>query len=744
MGWSSGPNRYRHDDAYGTLVATAHHEKPLGLENPGFSKLTPSLHFRCKVFANGISWAKSHKKIQLHMHKSSTTYFIMKLSFEYPLFLSALLMSTFVAGTSSRELEAEHHKHIRGSNLDVRSLFRFVSSRSTGMNLILFCCAFLQEDNLALSDASHCERVCIDFSTTGDGSALSHGDYVQGEWLKSHGMTITALATKGGYTQHGKARIFDTSQPGEDSDLGSPNQGCGGPGVGLGGAPSEEGANCIPQGNVLIIQESKKAEPDDNSDGGAIKFYFQCPLRQLLSVGLIDIDVAESAHFELAPFAADCGANQDCIFEQKIKGLGDNSIQVEHFSDAKYLESFSIIASGSFGVSMICFCPGECDGSTAPTPASASTSKPANGDSAPPPPPPPPQVTLSVNISPLSLEELSLEEPGNVTFTVTVANMELKPISVNVLSEDGYLLDELGEQVTDAESDCSTPQTIQPESTYSCTFTLFLSSSFKTTVSAEGEDAEGMPFTVETTVGMVLEIPPLLVAEYNASPPDVPCFGGLTTFDLKINNPSSRTDEVTITSLVDDDFGNLDGQGSCSLPQTIPGNGGIYTCSFTRTVMGIPGQEKQFQYFTSGSDDEGNPISSYSEYASIYVNPTCPEACQGEQGKQGEAGKQGAQGIPGLDGVLGWERKCVINESIRIFQEGTTFTAACPTAGTTILAGGYRFTGPTVIPGVSYPVKVTESFPDTETSWKVVARSEFGSTFVNVEIWVICALANKE
>ncbi len=94
--------------------------------------------------------------------------------------------------------------------------------------------------------------------------------------------------------------------------------------------------------------------------------------------------------------------------------------------------------------------------------------------------------------------------------------------------------------------------------------------------------------------------------------------------------------------------------------------------------------------------------------------------------------------------VLGWERKRVINESIRIFQEGTTFTAACPTAGTTILAGGYRFTGPTVIPGVSYPVKVTESFPDTETSWKVVARSEFGSTFVNVEIWVICALANKE
>jgi hypothetical protein len=75
------------------------------------------------------------------------------------------------------------------------------------------------------------------------------------------------------------------------------------------------------------------------------------------------------------------------------------------------------------------------------------------------------------------------------------------------------------------------------------------------------QDAEGMSFTVETTVAMVLEILPLLVAEYNASP-DVPCFGGLTIFGLKINYPSSRMDEVTSTSLVDDDFGNLDGQGS--------------------------------------------------------------------------------------------------------------------------------------------------------------------------------------
>ena len=60
------------------------------------------------------------------------------------------------------------------------------------------------------------------------------------------------------YTPEGMARIFDTPFADEDPDLGSPNNKCGGPGVGTGGESDTEGENCDPdgEGNVLIFLES--------------------------------------------------------------------------------------------------------------------------------------------------------------------------------------------------------------------------------------------------------------------------------------------------------------------------------------------------------------------------------------------------------------------------------------------------------------------------------------------------------
>jgi hypothetical protein len=49
--------------------------------------------------------------------------------------------------------------------------------------------------------------------------------------------------------------------------------------VGLSGEPGQPGENCIPQGNLLIIQESNKALPDDNQNGGVISFIFDSPKR---------------------------------------------------------------------------------------------------------------------------------------------------------------------------------------------------------------------------------------------------------------------------------------------------------------------------------------------------------------------------------------------------------------------------------------------------------------------------------
>ena len=47
-------------------------------------------------------------------------------------------------------------------------------------------------------------------------------------------------------------------------------------------------------------------------------------------------------------------------------------------------------------------------------------------------------------------------------------------------------------------------------------------------------------------------------------------------------------DTVTITSLTDSIHGNLNGQGTCAVPQTIPA-GGFYQCTFTANVTGNAG-----------------------------------------------------------------------------------------------------------------------------------------------------------
>ena len=65
---------------------------------------------------------------------------------------------------------------------------------------------------------------------------------------------------------------------------------------------------------------------------------------------------------------------------------------------------------------------------------------------------------------------------------------------------------------------------------------------------------------------------------------------------------------MTITSLTDDVYGNLDGKGSCDVPQTIAA-GGSYSCSFSGAVSGNAGSSHTDVVTASGTDDDGNPVS---------------------------------------------------------------------------------------------------------------------------------------
>ena len=78
----------------------------------------------------------------------------------------------------------------------------------------------------------------------------------------------------------------------------APNRACNGirnvpagPGKGQGGKPDAEWPNCVPQGNLLIIQDWRYPESraNDSPWGGCFYFDFVQPV-SLVNTGLIDIE----------------------------------------------------------------------------------------------------------------------------------------------------------------------------------------------------------------------------------------------------------------------------------------------------------------------------------------------------------------------------------------------------------------------------------------------------------------------
>ncbi len=113
---------------------------------------------------------------------------------------------------------------------------------------------------------------------------VSFGAYAAGQritnQLSSQG--VSSVNASGGL---GQAWIFDSANPtGGDTDLGSPNQAFGGPGIGTGGTTTNNTA----LGKLIVIQESASA-PNDNATGGTLNFNF-ASARKVTSIKLVDIE----------------------------------------------------------------------------------------------------------------------------------------------------------------------------------------------------------------------------------------------------------------------------------------------------------------------------------------------------------------------------------------------------------------------------------------------------------------------
>ncbi|MFQ5593536.1 MAG: hypothetical protein ACE5HA_05255 [Anaerolineae bacterium] len=201
----------------------------------------------------------------------------------------------------------------------------------------------------------------------------------------------------------------------------------------------------------------------------------------------------------------------------------------------------------------------------------------------------------------------SLPEPGgNVTFTVHVTNNSIETVTLNSLVDDIH-----GD--LNGQGACSVPQSIAVGAAYECTFTAQVAgnaghSEIDTVTAAATDDEGNTAQDSDSATVIVTDVPPSIGVSKTANPGSVMEPGGTVSFSVRVTN--NGVEAVTLNSLIDDVYGDLNGQGSCSVPQSIA-VGGFYECSFDGQVTGNAGDRQTDTVTATASDDEGNTVSAF-------------------------------------------------------------------------------------------------------------------------------------
>ncbi len=232
-----------------------------------------------------------------------------------------------------------------------------------------------------------------------------------------------------------------------------------------------------------------------------------------------------------------------------------------------------------------------------------------------------------------TVEPGSLPEPGGqFTFTLVVRNLSAEPVTITTLTDDVY-----GDLLAaNPDSDCdeldgwelAAAGAAGNADEVTCSFTVVLSgkqagfTETDTVTVGVVDDEEDTAQARDSATLQITDVASSINVIKTASPTAMQAPGGPVTFTVVVQN-TSETDAVTIDSLVDSIHGDLAGQGTCTVPQTIAA-GGSYTCSFTVNVAAT----ETDVVTAAGEDDDGNEVSA-SDDATVTVTPTPPPPPRG-------------------------------------------------------------------------------------------------------------------
>ena|GEM_PF-1475788 len=206
---------------------------------------------------------------------------------------------------------------------------------------------------------------------------------------------------------------------------------------------------------------------------------------------------------------------------------------------------------------------------------------------------------------------------GTFTFNVVVTNTSNVALTIRTLTDDIY-----GDITVRPNSTCTTAigTVLQPSPgpghTYSCSFQGNFNgpggASQTDVVTVTATDDRGNTVRDDDdAIVRITPVPPTITTVKTASPPSLQEPGGTFTFHYSVTN--TGPEPVTITSLVDDVYGNLNGRGTCAIGARLAANGGTYTCSFTGNFFGNAGATQTDTITTTAVDDRGQTVTSQAQ-----------------------------------------------------------------------------------------------------------------------------------
>jgi hypothetical protein len=145
-------------------------------------------------------------------------------------------------------------------------------------------------------------------------------------------------------------------------------------------------------------------------------------------------------------------------------------------------------------------------------------------------------------------------------------------------------------------------------------------------VTAVVEDDEGNEATDDDDATVVLDpVSPVISMTKTPRPTTVIAPGGTVTFRVTVTNESTF-EAVTLDSMVDSVYGDLDGQGTCVADGSVtiqPGD--TYRCRFTGEVTGRAGTTHKNRITATAHDDDSPAPEVVSARARAVVRVIAPD-----------------------------------------------------------------------------------------------------------------------